>query len=83
MYHRPGIYQSKFLKDLLQMIYLSVWKMILLLYLKKIGSDFAKHLVNKAADYDLETLVSDVFDILAQYAVGCLFIEKINLISNF
>lgn len=43
---------------------------------EKIGSDFAKHLVNKAADYDLETLVSDVFDILAQYAVGCLFIEK-------
>ncbi len=29
---------------------------------EKIGSDFAKHLVNKAADYDLETLVSDVFD---------------------
>ena len=43
---------------------------------EKTGSDFAKHLVNKAVDYDLETLVSDAFDILAQYAVGCLFIEK-------
>lgn len=43
---------------------------------EKTGNDFAKHLVNDAADYDLETLVSDAFELLAQYAVGCLFIEK-------
>lgn len=43
---------------------------------KETGDDFAKHLVNNAIDYDLETLVSDAFDLLAQYAVGCLFIEK-------
>ena len=40
------------------------------------GNDFAKHLGNDAADYDLEALVSDAFDLLAKYAVGCLFIEK-------
>lgn len=40
------------------------------------GNDFARHLKNNAADYNLETLVSDAFDMLSQYAVGCLFIEK-------
>ena len=43
---------------------------------EKTGNDFAKHLVNDAADYDLEALVSDAFELLARYAVGCLFIEK-------
>lgn len=38
--------------------------------------DFAKHLVNNAADYSFEALISDSFDLLAKYAVGCLFIEK-------
>lgn len=40
------------------------------------GRDFAKHLENNAADYSLEALVSDAFDLLSQYAVGCLFLEK-------
>lgn len=40
------------------------------------GNDFAKHLTNNAADYNLEALVSDAFDMLSRYAVGCLFIEK-------
>ena len=44
--------------------------------LEKTGDDFAKHLLNAAAEYDLETLASDAFDLLARYAVGCLFIEK-------
>lgn len=44
--------------------------------LEKTGEDFARHLENDAADYSLEALVSDAFDLLAQYAVGCLFIEK-------
>lgn len=43
---------------------------------EKTGDDFARHLANNAADYSLEALVSDAFDILAKYAVGCLFIEK-------
>ena len=40
------------------------------------GRDFASHLANDAADYDFEALISDAFDLLARYAVGCLFIEK-------
>lgn len=43
---------------------------------KKTGDEFKKHLVNNAVNYSLEALVSDAFDMLAQYAVGCLFIEK-------
>lgn len=43
---------------------------------EKSGDSFSKHLVNNAADYDFETLISDAFDLLSQYAVGCLFIEK-------
>lgn len=44
--------------------------------LEKTGDDFAKHLENNAADYSFEALVSDAFDMLSKYAVGCLFIEK-------
>lgn len=43
---------------------------------EKSGNDFASHLQGDLADYDFETLISDAFDILAQYAAGCLFIEK-------
>lgn len=38
--------------------------------------DFASHLQGDAAEYDFESLISGAFDILARYAVGCLFIEK-------
>lgn len=43
---------------------------------EKISNDFARHLLDNAADYTLEALISDAFDMLSQYAVGCLFIEK-------
>ena len=42
----------------------------------KIGEDFASHLKNDAKDYEIENLISDTFDMLSQYAVVCLFIEK-------
>lgn len=38
--------------------------------------DFEKHLENDGDGYSLEALISDAFDLLARYAVGCLFIEK-------
>jgi len=44
--------------------------------LDKTRNDFAVHLENDAADYSFEALISDAFDLLAEYAVGCLFIEK-------
>lgn len=48
---------------------------IIVVFEKK-GEEFAKHLANQAANYSLEELVSDSFDLFAGYAVGCLFIEK-------
>lgn len=44
--------------------------------LEQSQSDFAKYLENAASGYSFEDLISDAFDILARYAVGCLFIEK-------
>lgn len=44
--------------------------------LEQSQNDFAKHLENAAAGYSFEDLISDTFDILARYAVDCLFIEK-------
>lgn len=44
--------------------------------LEQLQNDFAKHLENDVKSYRFEDLISDAFDILARYAVGCLFIEK-------
>lgn len=43
--------------------------------LERTGDSFVRYLGRPEA-YSLEALVSDAFDLLAQYAVGCLFIEK-------
>lgn len=43
---------------------------------QKSGSDFEKYLESGKSGYSFEALISDAFDILARYAVGCLFIEK-------
>lgn len=43
---------------------------------QKSGSDFEKYLEIDKSGYSFEALISDAFDILARYAVGCLFIEK-------
>ncbi|WP_124067162.1 helix-turn-helix domain-containing protein [Clostridium sp. E02] len=37
---------------------------------------FGSHLENDAQDYSYETMLSDAFDILTRYGVGCLFIEN-------
>lgn len=37
---------------------------------------FEKPLINDLDGYTFESLISDAFDLLSQYAVGCLFIEK-------
>lgn len=43
---------------------------------QKSGQDFEKYLESGKSAYSFEALISDAFDILARYAVGCLFIEK-------
>lgn len=40
------------------------------------GQAFAAPLRDGLAGYGFEALISDAFDLLARYAVGCLFIEK-------
>lgn len=42
----------------------------------KSASNFEKYLISGVEDYSFEALISDAFDILSRYAVGCLFIEK-------
>lgn len=43
---------------------------------QKSASEFGNHLKKDMTDYSFEELISDAFDILSRYAVGCLFIEK-------
>lgn len=45
-------------------------------FFQKAEDDFGAHLQDGADAYDFETLISDAFDLLSRYAVGCLFLEK-------
>lgn len=45
-------------------------------FFEETARHFACHLGAPPEDYTFETLISDTFDLLAQNAVGCLFIEK-------
>lgn len=42
----------------------------------KSADNFEKHLASGMDGYSFEAFISDTFDILSRYAVGCLFIEK-------
>ena len=41
----------------------------------QLGREFTRHL-DDLAEYSFENLCSDAFDLMAKYAVGCLFLEK-------
>lgn len=43
---------------------------------EKSQSEFAENIKNAGKSYSFESLISDTFDFLSRYAVGCLFIEK-------
>lgn len=43
---------------------------------EQLEQEFARHLQDSAADCTFEGLISDTFDLLSRYAVGCLFIER-------
>ncbi|WP_095175698.1 MULTISPECIES: helix-turn-helix domain-containing protein [Blautia] len=43
--------------------------------LEESANEFEKHLKD-IEDYSFEELISDTFDLMARYAVGCLFIER-------
>lgn len=42
----------------------------------KSADSFEQPLISGLENYSFETLISDAFDLLSRYAVGCLFIEK-------
>lgn len=71
----PSFIERDFERPIRDDVFLGLENEIISLF-EKSGNDFAAHLRNNAADYDFETLISDAFDILSQYAAGCLFIEK-------
>lgn len=71
----PGFIDRDFERPITDDLFVGLENEIVAVF-EKSGDEFAKHLANKAADYSLEALVSDAFDILSKYAVGCLFIEK-------
>lgn len=43
---------------------------------EKSADEFKEPLLRKLNNYSFEALISDAFDLLTRYAVGCLFIEK-------
>lgn len=43
---------------------------------EKSAAEFKEPLFRKLNNYSFEALISDAFDLLTRYAVGCLFIEK-------
>lgn len=43
---------------------------------ERLAAELAGHLENGAGDYPFEALISDAFDLLSRYGVGCLFIER-------
>lgn len=71
----PDFINQNFERPITDDLFIGLEKDIVAVF-EETGNEFAKHLVNNAADYDLEALVSDTFDLLSKYAVGCLFIEK-------
>lgn len=71
----PDFINREFERPITDDLFIDVENEIVSLLEQK-ASDFSKHLEDNAHDYDLETLISDAFNLLSRYAVGCLFIEK-------
>lgn len=71
----PSFMEREFERPITDDLFAGLEDEIIALF-EKSENDFSAHLQNGLADYDFETLISDAFDMLARYAVGCLFIEK-------
>lgn len=71
----PSFIERDFKRPITDDLFAGLENEIIALF-EKSGSDFAAHLQNDMRGYDFETLISDAFDLLSQYAAGCLFIEK-------
>lgn len=71
----PDFVNHEFERPISNDLFIGIETKIVTLF-EDIGTDFSRHLENNASDYTFGELISDAFDLLAQYAVGCLFIEK-------
>ena len=71
----PLFMEREFERPITDDLFVGLEREIITLF-EQSGRDFAAHLRDGIEDYHFETLISDAFDILARYAVGCLFIEK-------
>lgn len=71
----PSFIERDFERPIRDDLFIGLENEIISLF-EKSGNDFAAHLRNDVVGYDFETLISDAFDMLSRYAVGCLFIEK-------
>ena len=72
----PSFIEREFERPITDDLFVGLESEIIALF-EKSGNDFAAHLLENDPAYDFERLISDAFDMLARYAVGCLFIEKI------
>jgi AcrR family transcriptional regulator len=71
----PEFYHQAFKRPITDDLFTGVEHEIAALFEDTI-TGYEKHLINNADGYSFEALISDAFDLLARYAVGCLFIEK-------
>lgn len=71
----PSFAAREFERPITDSLFLGLEDEIIALF-QTSGDKFAAHLKNGIGDYRFEALVSDAFDMLSRYAVGCLFIEK-------
>ena len=71
----PDFMERDFEKPITDELFVGIENEIVAL-LEQTGTDFAVHLESNTDGYGFEALISDAFDLLARYAVGCLFIEK-------
>lgn len=71
----PSFIEREFERPITDELFVGLESEIITLF-EKSGKDFAIHLQKGMTGYEFESFISDAFDILARYAVGCLFIEK-------
>lgn len=71
----PSFAEREFARPITDDLFVGLEDEIISLF-EKLEKDFAAHLQNDLVGYDFESMISDAFDLLSRYAVGCLFIEK-------
>lgn len=71
----PGYLEKDFERPVTDDLFRGLEEEIMQVF-RKSAENFSGRLKQGKEAYDFPSLISDAFDMLAQYAVGCLFIEK-------